>query len=202
MPAIPNFAGIAMKFLPALFIIACALPSIVQAQEPIIAVMNRLPNIDKLIDITLNPVDAAKLRGYFQKRLEEAGDTATLSEKEELCSQEIIDFMAEKQVPFYGFFDWKQESTSLDWFVKTAIKKNVDSTIVFESGCDLKELSMLYQAVKCYAAAVRRAGLQLCYMDIDSDSYQLFVIRPEDHERLKELVTNIGFKLRDDAQEW
>lgn len=191
-----------MKFPITLLLITCCLASLAQPQDSIHFTMNKLPNIDQLIDMTLNADDAAKLRTYFHQRLQQAGDTMTLSEKDEIYNQEVIDFIAEQQILFYGHFDWKQDSRSLDWYVKNTIKKNFDSTGVFESGCDLKELDMVYKAVKCYASTVRKAGFLLCYMDIGSDSYQLFLINPKDYERLKMLVANIGFNIKDEAVEW
>lgn len=189
-----------MKFLLLLLLATRSLARPARAQDSLSLMMNRLLHIDQLIGITLNPADAAKLRDYFHQRLQQAGDS--LSEKDEIHNQDIIDFIAGEQIPFYGHFDWKQQSISLDAYVKNAIKKNFDSTCVFDSGCDLKALPTVSMAVKCYVTAVRQAGLQLCYMDIGGDSYQLFVIRPEDYERLKELVTAIGFRIVDESLEW
>lgn len=125
--------------------------------------MDALPSIDKIIDITLNSEDAAKLREYFQKRLQQAGDTITLSEKEEIYSQEIIDFIAFEQIRFYGHFDWKSESTELDGYVKSAIKKNIDSSLLFESNCNLKEQHTVAHAVMLCRRSKKGRSAALLY---------------------------------------
>ena len=138
-----------------------------------------LDNIKCLIDLTLNANEAY-----------------------EFNSQEIIDYMYEEEICFYGFFDWKQESEDFDSYIVSAMKKNFGIDFISDNLCDLDELGSIAEVYKIYGIAIEKYGIALCNIDIQSDSYQVMLVRNEHYNDILQPVLNLGYTVEHYTQEW
>jgi len=160
-------------------------------------------NIKQLIDLTVCEEDAMKLKAFLGDKIKNSSEEEPLpDESMEFNSQEIVDFMAEKPVCFYGFFDWKEYSSEFDIYVRNAMKRNFGLEITKEKICDLYELTTIDKVYKLYEAELEKQQITLCNIDIGSDSYQIILVKNEYYEKLFAPVKKLGFKIEHFSEEW
>lgn len=99
-------------------------------------------------------------------------------------SQELIDFVDEEEIYFYGFFDWKVESIEFDDYIRSTLKRNFSQEIK-ENICDLDELGSIDLVYKLYGEELEKIGITLCCVDTLSDSYSIMLVRNEDFPKFK-----------------
>ena len=161
-----------------------------------------LDNIKCLIDLTLNANDAQKLKLFVDSTVNQHLVEDLVDEAYEFNSQEIIDYMYEEEICFYGFFDWKQESEDFDSYIVSAMKKNFGIDFISDNLCDLDELGSIAEVYKIYGIAIEKYGIALCNIDIQSDSYQVMLVRNEHYNDILQPVLNLGYTVEHYTQEW
>jgi hypothetical protein len=159
-------------------------------------------NIFSLIDLTLKVEDAKIIKEFLLNKVEKLEDKSKLSENFEFCSQEIVDFMYEVPIYFYGFFDWKQESEEFALYIENALLRNFDIQVQTNTFCDLSILNSIDKVYKIFGERLNTFNITLCGIDIDSDSYQIMLVKNDDFEKVKQLAKNLGFEAEHYTEEW
>lgn len=162
-----------------------------------------LDNITLLIDLTLNTDDSNKLKSFLNDKINSQRlDRVIPNEMDEFHNQEIIDFMANEAIYFYGFFDWKEDSKEFDFYIRNALKRNYKIDFPNTSICDLDELKSIDKVYKIYGKILEKYNISLCNIDIDSDSYQIILVKNEDYDKIIKPTKELGFKLEHYTEEW
>lgn len=159
-------------------------------------------NIFSLIDLTLKVEDAKIIKEFLLDKVEKSEDKSKLSESFEFCSQEIIDFMYETPIYFYGFFDWKDESEELAEYLEKALKRNFDIEVRTNTFCDLSVLNSIDKVYKIFGENLEKFNVTMCGIDINSDSYQILLVKKGDFEKVNQLAKNLGFEAEHYTDEW
>ncbi len=159
-------------------------------------------NIFSLIDLTLKVEDAEIIKEFLLNRVEKSEHKNKLNENFEFCSQEIIDFMYATPIYFYGFFDWKEDSEELAVYLEKALKRNFDVEVRTNTFCDLSVLNSIDKVYKIFGENLEKFNITLCGIDINSDSYQIMLVKKGDFEKVKQLAKNLGFEAEHYTDEW
>ncbi len=160
-----------------------------------------LDNLKGLISLCLQGDDKDKM-DHFVEELFKA-DNDLNSETDIIGSQEMIDYIYDEKIYFYGFFDWKDESIELDYFIKNALKKNFSLALKNENVCDLNELDSIDLVYKIYAKELEKLGITLCLLDTLSDSYSIFLVHSKDYDSFKKYADGFDeFSGKHHSEEW
>ncbi len=118
---------------------------------------NSIDNLKGLISLALKGEDQTKMTNFVEELFK--ADNDMVDELDILNSQEIVDFVYDEKVHFFGFFDWKQESSDFHSFVIKALKKNFSLELENENICDLDELDTIDLVYKQYGEELNKLGI-------------------------------------------
>jgi len=147
-------------------------------------------NIQKLIKLTLNNNDAKKLN-IFLSKLSKEKNVDFSNEGEMLVSEELIDYIYNEHIYFFGYYDWKARSSNVEDYIRKSLKKNFNKEFGNKNVCDLNELSSIDLVYKLYGVELDKMGYTLCSIDTESDSYTILLIEKENYEKFKNAVNNL-----------
>ncbi|MEY8868966.1 hypothetical protein AB9K24_05630 [Meridianimaribacter flavus] len=176
-------------------------PNGLNKKEPTVFINNEkkkesLEYLYKCIDITINHEDAKKLKSFIAEKVKKENQTINWDIKEEFINQEIINFQYYQNVFFYGCLDWKESSDVLEKYIKAALKSNFNIDIDFKDILNTDEDKTIHHAFEKYENALNDRGIALRDVDINSDSYQIVLIKKDNLTQFTSLIEKIGFKVR------
>ncbi len=107
----------------------------------------------------------------------------------------VIDYLYQKGNYFIICLDWKQEISSLTHGVNQIITENFDKQIELPRQEDYgQNASISYNNVfKDFDKEINKIGLQLSFIDTNSDQYVVVVHKIEDLEKAKSAIQKIGY---------
>ncbi len=160
---------------------------------------DKLDILKGLISLCLDENDRSKILNF----LEELSKSEKFENSDEIFdSQDMIDFMYDEKICFYGFFDWKDESAEFDDYIREALKKNF-SLEWNDNICDLDELGSIDLVYKLYGSELEKKGITLCSVDTLSDSYIIMLVKNDDYIKFKKYADRfIEFKGKHYTEEW
>lgn len=152
-----------------------------------------------MTDLSVCPEDAEKLHRFFEDRISVllAKDPSP-SPLDVFYCDEIFDFLWEEDISFYGHFDWKDESTGFDAYVRKALLRNFGYTIP-----DIPDPQTgIHEVYKSYGKLLEPLGITLNNIDIDGDCYLVALVRTEHYESWAALIREVRCKPEHFLEEW
>lgn len=148
------------------------------------------------IDLIVSERDAKKLKSFVSQKVEDENQNYDWSIQEEFNSQKILEFLFTEKICFYGHFDWKDSAIEFEKYIIDALKKNFN--IDFDSNKILHENEdkFIHQVFEKYENQLNEIGIALRDIDIDSDSYQIVLIKKDNLDQFTTLIEKIGFEVR------
>lgn len=103
----------------------------------------------------------------------------------------IIDFLWEEDYPFLVCLDWKQEVEDLDLWLRQILAQ--DYGVLSPDFPPYSDDTFLGDIFPAFNQALQDQGLQMGFIDTQSDEYVFVVHRLEDQEKVSDLVHKIGY---------
>lgn len=107
----------------------------------------------------------------------------------------FIEFLENEEYSFIIRLDWKSDIEDLERLLKTSLKENYDEVLKLPKHQNYDEdMSVSHDGVfEDYGKPIRLIGLQLAFIDTQSDEYILILHKQEDKEKVKVAVNKIGY---------
>ena len=157
---------------------------------------NNLRYLYDCIDLIVIENDAKKLKSFVSQKVEDENQNYDWSIQEEFNSQKILEFLFTEKICFYGHFDWKDSATEFEKYIIDTLKKNFNIDFDSYKILHVIEDKFIHQVFEKYENQLNEIGIALRDIDIDSDSYQIVLIKKANLEQFTTLIEKIGFKLR------
>ncbi len=168
------------------------LPVVVSLEEK----NNDLIYLYNCIDLIVSERDAKKLKSFVGQRVEDENRNYDWSIQEEFNSQKILEFLFTEKIFFYGHFDWKDSSIEFETYIINALEKNFNIDFDSNKILHVNEDKFIHQVFEKYENQLNEIGIALRDVDINSDSYQIVLIKKDDLAQFTTLIEKIGFKVR------
>lgn len=112
----------------------------------------------------------------------------------------FLEFLEKGAHNFIIRLDWKAAVEDLEWSLKSSLKDNYNEIIKLpKSESYGKEILISHKGVfEDYIKPLRLIGLQLGFIDTQSDEYILILHKQEDKEKIKEAFKIIGYAYSDE----
>jgi hypothetical protein len=108
----------------------------------------------------------------------------------------VMEYCDKRELFFIMALDWKQDIETLEWRLKNSLTKNFNFFIDLPKAENYEErVSVSYDNVfEDFDKPLRNQGLQMGFIDTQSDQYVIFVHRMSDIEKIEKAVSEIGYK--------
>lgn len=108
----------------------------------------------------------------------------------------VMDYLDKSKIHFITALDWKEEIESLEWFLTTILQETYNTTLPLPKASNYdKRASVSYDNVfQDFDAVLNKKGLQMGFIDTESDEYVLFVHKTIDEDAVKDTVHKIGYR--------
>lgn len=111
----------------------------------------------------------------------------------------VMEHCDEQEIFFLMALDWKQDIDTLEWRLENALQQNFDLSLALPDPAGYGErASVAYDNVfEDYDKPLRENGLQMGFIDTDSDEYVIFVHRCDDKEKVIKCVNGTGYRYQE-----
>lgn len=111
----------------------------------------------------------------------------------------VMEHGDEQEIFFLMALDWKQDIDTLEWRLENSLQQNFDVSIELPNPTNYGErASVAYDHVfEDYDKPLRENGLQMGFIDTESDEYVVFVHRCDDKEKVIKCVNGIGYRYQE-----
>lgn len=111
----------------------------------------------------------------------------------------FMDFLDEERLHFIMRMDWKAGIEDLEWLLQSVLENNHSLTIELPKPEDYeKNASVSYDNVfEDFDRPLRKSGLQLGFIDTQSDEYIAILHKIQDKEKVEIAVNKIGYDYYD-----
>ncbi|WP_299250581.1 hypothetical protein [uncultured Cytophaga sp.] len=108
----------------------------------------------------------------------------------------FMEFLEEKDLNFIMRMDWKAEIEDLEWLLKKNLKDNYDVKPNLPKPENYDENASVSSdgVFQDYDQSLRENGLQLGFIDTQSDEYIVILHKVEDKEKIETAVNQIGYE--------
>lgn len=107
----------------------------------------------------------------------------------------VAEFLDENNIPFILRLDHKSDIEELEWVLKSSLKDNFNLTIKLSNENNYeKEASVSFDNVfEDFDNLLREQGLQMGFIDTQSDEYVFVLHKIKDKEKVKKAINEIGY---------
>lgn len=108
----------------------------------------------------------------------------------------VLEYFEEHELFIIMNMDWKQDVKDLEWKLKNSLQKNFDKSIQLPNPSVYGEDASISNdhVFQDYDNALREHGLQIGFIDIDSDEYILFIHNEKDIDEIEIAIQNLDFE--------
>jgi len=108
----------------------------------------------------------------------------------------IMEYSFEHDMSFIISLDWKEDIETLEWRLANSLSLNFDVFIKLPNPKNyVEEASVAFDNIfEDYDKPLRNKGLQIGFIDTQSDEYVIFVHKIKDKEKVEIAVNKIGYK--------
>lgn len=105
----------------------------------------------------------------------------------------FMDFLDENEFGFIMRMDWKAEIETLEWLLSSTIKENHNINITLPNPRNFNDDSTVSEVFEDYDKPLRENGLQLGFIDTQSDEYIVILHKIQDKEKVEQSIKEIGY---------
>ncbi|MDY3548396.1 hypothetical protein PG291_07265 [Riemerella anatipestifer] len=107
----------------------------------------------------------------------------------------VMDFLDDNRISFILRLDWKAGVEDLEWVLQSSLKENYNLSIDLPNKRDYEEnASVSYGNVfEDFDKPIRQKGLQMGFIDTQSDEYIIVLHKIKDKEKVKKAINKIGY---------
>jgi hypothetical protein len=165
----------------------------VEANYPLLAEQEKSGYIS-LVKLCLAPNRQNDLISDFEKLRDYSQDERYMT-----TLNYVMEYSDEQNLFFIMALDWKQDIETLEWRLKNSLYKNFGLSIELPNPTNYEKLaSVSFENIfEDYDKPLRNQGLQMGFIDTQSDEYVIFVHKLNDREKIKNAVNKIGYKYYD-----
>lgn len=111
----------------------------------------------------------------------------------------VMEHCDEQEICFLMALDWKQDIETLEWRLENALQQHFGVSLALPDPAGYGErASVAYENVfEDYDKPLRENGLQMGFIDTESDEYVIFVHRCDDKEKVIKCVNGIGYRYQE-----
>ena len=108
----------------------------------------------------------------------------------------VMEYSDKQNLFFIMALDWKQDIETLEWRLANSLTNNFDLSIELPNLKNYGErASVAFDNIfEDFDKPLRSNGLQMGFIDTQSDEYVIFVHKIEDKEKVESAVNKIGYK--------
>lgn len=143
-----------------------------------------------IVRCCIHPNLQPQLNDFFDQLLDYSQDKNYFS-----TFNYVIEYFQKNQFHCLRFFDWKQDVQDLESFIKTALKTHFETTISLPNAEKYGEDASISadHVFDDYDESLRSFGLQLGFIDTESDEYIIMIHKTTDIDEIEQAVNSIGF---------
>ncbi|KFE99008.1 hypothetical protein IX38_18365 [Chryseobacterium luteum] len=108
----------------------------------------------------------------------------------------VMEYSDKQNLFFIMVLDWKQDIETLQWRLSNSLSNNFDLAIELPNPKNYEQTaSVAFDNIfEDYDKPLRNNGLQMGFIDTQSDEYVIFVHKIDDKEKVESAVEKIGYK--------
>ncbi len=131
---------------------------------------------------------------FFEKLKDFSGDEEYIT-----TLNYVMEYCDENKLFFIMSLDWKQDIETLEWRLENSLKKNFNLSIELPNPVNYGErASVSYDNVfEDYDKPLREKGLQIGFIDTQSDEYVIFIHQIAKENIIENLINNLGYNYYD-----
>ena len=184
------------------------LPKLSKEQSPILGLTDN--EYEKYVDGNYSLISEQEKSGYISLTKlclapNRQNDLISFFEKLRDYSQDedymttlnyVMEYSDKQNLFFIMALDWKQDIETLEWRLANSLTNNFDLSIELPNPKNYGErASVAFDNIfEDFDKPLRSNGLQMGFIDTQSDEYVIFVHKLEDKEKVESAVNKIGYK--------
>lgn len=162
----------------------------VEENYPLISEQEKIGYIS-LVKLCLRPNKQNDLSSFFDNLRDYSKDEDYMT-----TLNYVMEYSDKQNLFFIMVLDWKQDIETLQWRLSNSLSNNFDLAIELPNPKNYEETaSVAFDNIfEDYDKPLRNNGLQMGFIDTQSDEYVIFVHKIDDKEKVESAVEKIGYK--------
>lgn len=144
----------------------------------------------ELTQLCVSKLNQPKLFDFFENLRDFSKDEIHMS-----TLNVVMEYLDENNIHFIMSLDWKAAIEDIEWRLNASLQDNFNLSLELpKQGSDEKKASVSFHHVfEDFDAILRKEGLQMGFINTESDEYVVIVHKVADKERVKQAVEKIGY---------